>query len=340
MKNNDLGTQHVLSFSSDGLHGDDRFALWSEISKTGPVGLHMTALGLPSDFSFRSQAVMQGGLGIMSVATSPCQIFRDPGKGRDLWESPGVVVNFVTAGRLVLKQDGRSAVVRPGNGALCVSDRPYALHIDEPFEGVIVKFDRRRLSTDSDLSKLTAISLGGTVELSPLLYNFAQTLSQTAPTASAYTNARLMRGFVDLLETSFEAITQGDGWQKPGHRRAIFERVIRFVHMNLHDHALTPSHVAEVFKYTPRYLNKLFAAEGSTSLGRVIWGMRLTQSAVDLIDPALLHESIWTIAQRNGFKDLAHFSRSFRAKFAMSPTDYRDAEVGGKLPLVQHKLRI
>lgn len=337
MSNDEAGAQQILSMSSDGLRGTDKFDLWHEMSRTGPIALEVAPSEPPADFAFRSSVVLQKGLGVMSITSSACRIFRDPEKAGDLWEDPGVVVNFVTAGALVVEQDGRQTMVTPGRAAICVSDRPYALQIGHGFEAFILKFDRRFLSKSSDLAALTATMLGNGTGMGGLLYDFARNFTVSAPQLGAGTNARLMRNFVDLLETNFDAATGGEGWQRPTHRRATFNRIAAFVRLHLHEQELTPGRVAAAMKLSPRYINKLFAAEG-TSLGRYIWEMRLNQSAADLVDPALARESISMIALRNGFKDLSHFSRSFRASFDASPSEYREAGAPAQLPLLRHGL--
>jgi len=54
-----------------------------------------------------------------------------------------------------------------------------------------------------------------------------------------------------------------------------------------------------------------------------IWAQRLEKSRRNLCDPLLARESITQIAIGCGFSDLSHFSRRFKAAYAMSPRDYR-----------------
>ena len=317
-----MRTQHCLTVSDHGVREGEKFDLWSEIARTGPVGQDARITRPPVDFRFSADMVMQSGLGIMNLALSACQIVRDPEKAQGHWQDPGVIVSFVTNGRLLVEQDGRSALVQPGGAALCVSDRPYRLQVDEGFSATVLKFDRRLLSRRSDLSAFTATELQDNANLAQLLYGFARDVAQSASIRSADINARLMRVLIDLLETGFDAITLGEGWRAPTHRRATFYRVGAFVRAHLHEHDLTPTRVAEAFRLSPRYLNKVFAAEG-TSLGRFIWEARLARCAADLIDPALSRRQVTEIALGNGFKELSHFSRAFRSAFGQSPTDYR-----------------
>lgn len=80
--------------------------------------------------------------------------------------------------------------------------------------------------------------------------------------------------------------------------------------------------MASTLKLSPRYINKLFEADG-TSLSRYIWRRRIERAATDLRDPAMRALGISAIAMALGFNDLSHFSRVFRQRFGMSPRDYR-----------------
>ena len=73
---------------------------------------------------------------------------------------------------------------------------------------------------------------------------------------------------------------------------------------------------------SPRYLHRLFEAEGQ-SVGRWIWAARLDCCRRDLADPAQAGRSITDIAFAWGFSDIAHFSRSFRARYGDSPRAFR-----------------
>lgn len=50
---------------------------------------------------------------------------------------------------------------------------------------------------------------------------------------------------------------------------------------------------------------------------------RLTRVHQAICDPAFVHDSIMTLAERYGFTDKAVFSRAYRALFGVSPSDSR-----------------
>ena len=74
-----------------------------------------------------------------------------------------------------------------------------------------------------------------------------------------------------------------------------------------------------------RYANTLLSAEGS-SLERYILNRRLERCRRALEDPRHAHRTVGEIAFAWGFSDLSHFARRFKAKFGVSPGEYRRQE--------------
>lgn len=311
----------IISFDSSDLHGADKFELWREFTSRGIIGLGTSPIGSPSEFNFATSAVVGEGFATMAVQASACRIQRDPGKYQDHW-SDTVVVNFVKSGRLLVEQDGRSTVVGVGDGAICDANRPYSIQLDSAFQGTIVKFSRRLLSPGVDFDQATALSLVSASGVAGLLHNYANNLAQAAAMLDPTTGHRLMRIFVDTLETALAPVRREATWGRGGYRKATLSRVSQFLNARLQDPELTPGRVSELLKLPPRYLHKLFAEQGTT-VGRYIRDGRLDRSAAALIDPAYADQSVTEIALRSGFKDLGHFSRSFRTRFGLAPSDYR-----------------
>ncbi|MGO8911050.1 MAG: helix-turn-helix transcriptional regulator [Bradyrhizobium sp.] len=74
---------------------------------------------------------------------------------------------------------------------------------------------------------------------------------------------------------------------------------------------------------TPRYIQKLFEAEGTTFTGYVI-ERRLLEASRMLADPRFANHNIGEVALKAGFGDLPYFTRSFRRRFGMTPSDARE----------------
>jgi AraC-like DNA-binding protein len=105
-------------------------------------------------------------------------------------------------------------------------------------------------------------------------------------------------------------------------------RVKEFIEHHLADPSLNTDAISRGVGLSPRYINKLFDEEGSSSsLLRYVWARRLEHCRRDLSDVAQIGHRVSDIALRWGFNDFSHFSRAFKARFNMSPRQFRDQVV-------------
>jgi AraC-like DNA-binding protein len=100
------------------------------------------------------------------------------------------------------------------------------------------------------------------------------------------------------------------------------EQVKAYAQAHLGDPRLGPESLARAHHVSTRYLQKLFAADGTT-ITEWIRRRRLEACRRDLCDPALAHEPISQIARRWALANPAHFSRVFRAAYGCTPSELR-----------------
>jgi len=91
---------------------------------------------------------------------------------------------------------------------------------------------------------------------------------------------------------------------------------------HLGDRDLSPHTVAAAGYVSVRQLHRLFAAEGVT-FGDWVRECRLRRSHCDLTDPGLGEVPVAEIAARHGFRNAAHFSRAFKARYGVTPGSTR-----------------
>lgn len=102
-------------------------------------------------------------------------------------------------------------------------------------------------------------------------------------------------------------------------REAHRARVLRHVEEHLHDASLDPVGIARVLGVSVRYLHGLFA-DHDTTLMRHVRRRRIERAYEDLLH-APAGRTVTAVAHRWGFRDTAHFSRSFRAHYGCAPRD-------------------
>ena len=99
-------------------------------------------------------------------------------------------------------------------------------------------------------------------------------------------------------------------------------RIMNFIEAHLGDPDLTPMRVAQACKMTPRYLHHLFSHESET-VARYILRRRLEECSRALTVPSQRGRTVTAIAFDYGFNSPTHFGRVFRARYGVTPREYR-----------------
>jgi AraC-like DNA-binding protein len=99
-------------------------------------------------------------------------------------------------------------------------------------------------------------------------------------------------------------------------------RIKKFVREHLRDAGLDVDVVSRAVCLSPRYIHKLFSSEPQR-LMKWVWAERIEGACRELEKTALRRKAIRQIAFSWGFSDPAHFSRSFRKRYGVSPIEYR-----------------
>lgn len=222
-----------------------------------------------------------------------------------------------------LLQDGRSAILKPGDFAIYDVTRPYQLLFDDEFEQLVMQIPREQIrSRLFDADNLTAIGVSGNAGAGRLA---SMLIAQTASQLAYLDDEGLAQAQNCVLDLAANALgsSQGKRTQIVSESQELtIRRILHFVEDALGDPSLTCEQVAAAHGISERYLRKLFQAKGH-SVSEWIWMRRLEHARIDLANPRLAHRSITSIAYDWGFKDNAHFSRAFKKRFGQTPRDLR-----------------
>ncbi|GAN55775.1 helix-turn-helix domain-containing protein [Tanticharoenia sakaeratensis] len=119
----------------------------------------------------------------------------------------------------------------------------------------------------------------------------------------------------------------GGGAQPVNRRVAAMHSICQLIESELTDPDLTMTAIARKHGISPRGLQKLFAMTGQ-NFSQYLRLRRLSRCRDDLASPLSAHLSISEICFRWGFNDAAHFSRSFRQSYGMTPRAWRQERLG------------
>jgi AraC-like DNA-binding protein len=106
-----------------------------------------------------------------------------------------------------------------------------------------------------------------------------------------------------------------------------FHRISQAIELQLGDGDLTLHDIAGQQHVSARYIQKLFQQAGM-SFSQYLRRRRLEHCHADLASIVHRNLSISDICFRWGFNDAAHFSRSFRADYGMTPRAFRQKRLG------------
>jgi len=126
---------------------------------------------------------------------------------------------------------------------------------------------------------------------------------------------------IELMSACLEP--NGEAGGQTRYQSDILKRAKCWIRANLEEE-ISIMDLANEFGMTPRALQHAFASIGTT-FSAFVRTERLNHAAAALQSPHFKRESITEIAFRFGFSDSAHFSRSFKRQFNISPREYRSA---------------
>jgi len=226
-------------------------------------------------------------------------------------------------GQSVLTQDGREAVLAPGDFAVYDTTRPYTFAFADRCRILVLIFPRPMLALPAArVGRLTATPFRGRHGLGDLIGTFLVHAARVVDDVDVRDNARLATNVLDLLTTALAGRLDAQPTDEDGVRRSLLVQAVAFIERHLGEPSLDPSQIATAQHISTRYLHKLFHGEGTTVSGW-IRERRLEHCGHDLRDPLQAHRSVSSIAARWGLLDASHFSRVFRATYGTSPRDYR-----------------
>ncbi len=132
----------------------------------------------------------------------------------------------------------------------------------------------------------------------------------------------LADSFLSLLGSVVRSRGQTIADRNEKNQSVRLSRILAYLDSHFCDHELTPAKLAVANHVSVRHLHSLFQQSGAT-VSKALWERRLRAGRDDLLDRAMSGLTICEIAYQRGFSDSAHFSRAFKARFGMSPNQFR-----------------
>lgn len=233
-----------------------------------------------------------------------------------------LAVTIKLAGTSSCEQFGRQATVQPGE--IMVLDRasPSVRQTSGSSRSLLLEIPRARMENLlGDARHFSALTIGADLGSTKLVTTFLDTLLRVENAFTPDGAARMSAIAVDLIAASIAERLAKDV-PKPLHGTVVVQRAKAYVEANLGDSSLDPPKLATAVGVSLRRLQELFQEQGE-HIADWIWQRRLETAAKRLTDQGCRHLSIGVLAFGCGFASQAHFSRRFRDRYGMAPSDFR-----------------
>lgn len=232
------------------------------------------------------------------------------------------------------RQRDRAAHLRPLGLCLIDGSQPFELCVGSVASHIVVMQMPRQtvLAQHPFLETLTGELLesrdAGTVLLRTLLLSAAE----QAPCLGEQQRAAALAAIIQLLG----ALPVAQPLRESGAQWRV-RAALSWVDSHLTDPELTATGVAQAQAVSRRRLDQLMVRWTGRSLSAHIWLRRVEHAARDLTHPRLASRTVTQIAFAAGFEDVAHFTRVFKRRYGMTPTQWRPrgAEPLASVPAIQ-----
>jgi AraC-like DNA-binding protein len=231
-----------------------------------------------------------------------------------------IVLHYQRRGQLVIRQGRAVTMAGAGDIVIVGDDRPYSIEISDRNDCLVVDMSADMLDDDVSGREWHAHLLPGSDPQVTLLRGMIEGLWCERNQLSQMSD-QTDQVVASLAHMAMRRHTPANATDERG-GRAVFAYVAR----HLSDPDLGTARIAGALGLSPRAVQKAFARRAGATPTGFITDMRLQRAAEMLTCSG--STTVTEIAFEVGFSDSAFFSRCFRRRFGVSPTQWRAGPAG------------
>lgn len=309
-----------MIYSTHDVHPRERLSYWREVATRGYVEHDFTPDNTGA-FSGSVKITTLPGLGLASFEVDAARVTRSERYAARA-DCGDILLCLQREGESGIFQDGRETVL-DGRGLFLIDPiRPFEIDLRTRSASVVVKVPRAMLEARlGNLAGLTARPVTSSSAIGTVAMGFLELLPEQAEAFDDVAGLKVAEQLLDLAALAFTTGHPG-GAALSSPKAVALLRLKATVERLLIEPGLKPERIAAETGISVRYANTLLAEE-NWSIERYVTERRLERCRHALEDAAQSHRSVGEIAFNWGFSDLSHFGRRFKARYGLTPTDYR-----------------
>ncbi|MBO6527528.1 helix-turn-helix domain-containing protein [Erythrobacter sp.] len=216
----------------------------------------------------------------------------------------------------------RTSITVPGQWVVVDYGEPMTNRLTD-YENLNFYVPRRRLAplldTPDAIHGAQFVSESGPGKL---LRDYLESLCTIAPEIRKAQAPAAGEALVQLAALALNSVTWDETDPPALANNALLLRAQALINANIQDCDLSPEWIAATMGLSRARLYRIFTPRGGIAAS--IRETRLRRCYTDLLSLRHAHEQLSQIAYRWGFSDPGHFSKVFKSRFGMSPTELRN----------------
>jgi AraC-like DNA-binding protein len=320
-----------LRISTEDMRARDRIPFWIDQVCAHLVEVECARVGDAEGFHGSVEKLDLHGMEIAQIRAS-AQTVRRTSALANSTEAETLLVNIQRHGSGSVRQDGRLTVLEPGDFAVYSSARPYELSFDREFGQTVLMMPATAVPAIwSDLDRVSAVKVPGSSDAAQILLSLVDSACRATEAIPPALSTSLADTIRHALHASVAPLASTAA-QEAHLERYHLERIRGVVRARLGDPDLDAQAIAVAVNLSVSHVHRLFRRQPQTLMG-FVWSTRLEACHRVLVGHHAEGRSIGQIAFLHGFNDFSHFSRAYRRRFGMSPSESRAAATQGRASL-------
>lgn len=273
-------------------------------------------------FNGRLERATLGHVGFSRLISEPVRYERHNAHVSDAPEEE-YLVTLPHSAPVEFRQMGKDVRCEPGGFIIERGDAPYRFMYEKPNDLFVLKVSRQALSErvrnpDRFCAQVIDATSGSAALFATMVAHVHAQLPELGKSAGKVVGRQMLELLGLALEDAGGASDDGSSAVRVAH----LTRVERFIRANLKHPDLSPGFIATGCGISTRYLHDLFRDVNGT-VSQHIRDQRLTAARDRLEASGTVR--IADVAYRFGFSDQAQFSRLFKARFDITPSEFQRA---------------